>query len=115
VAAQLKSLSNAQGLLLKSFADLFVHPHPPPELLTLVKDFAKAQRVSPAGMLPPEVASVLYYAAIGAARLRLGQRISSLPDAELSEGCSWALDQSWVDARMKEIFIDLRQALSHSG
>jgi hypothetical protein len=115
LAAQLKALADAHGLLLKSFADLFVHPHPPLELLRLVKDFAKAHRASPTGALPPEVASVLYFAAIGVAQLRLGQRISSLPDEALRQGCSWALDQSWVDARTKEIFTELRQTLGRSA
>src|SRR5208283_5425908 len=41
-AARLKTLSDAQGLLLKSFSDLFHHPSPPLELLRLAKDFAKA-------------------------------------------------------------------------
>jgi hypothetical protein len=115
LAAQLKGLTGAQGLLLKSFADLFIHPHPPLELLVLVKDFAKAQRASPAGALPREVASVLYFAAIAVSRLRLGQRISSLPDAALREGCAWALDQSWVDERMKAIFSELRLILGSAA
>ena len=37
---QLCSLASSQGLLLKSFADLFLHPHPPLELLELTKAFA---------------------------------------------------------------------------
>src|SRR5580692_11837540 len=41
-AARLKLVSQAQSLLLKSFADLFHHPAPPVELLQMVKDFAKA-------------------------------------------------------------------------
>jgi hypothetical protein len=41
-AARLTTLSQAQGLLLKSFSDLFQHPAPPVELLELVKNFAKA-------------------------------------------------------------------------
>src|ERR1700749_2217776 len=40
-AARLKTLSEAQGLVLKSFSDLFHHPAPPIELLELVKNFAK--------------------------------------------------------------------------
>ena len=41
-ATRIRMQSEAQGLLLKSFADLFHHPSPPLELLELIKDFAKA-------------------------------------------------------------------------
>src|SRR5271168_3421986 len=58
-ASRLKNLSEAQGLLLKSFADLFAHPAPPVELLILIKDFAKANRDQPGSGLPPEIATTL--------------------------------------------------------
>src|SRR5579862_5062003 len=54
-ACQIKSLSEAQGLLLKSFADLFHHPSPAKELLVLVKEFAKANMDHPESGLPAEV------------------------------------------------------------
>jgi hypothetical protein len=40
-AQRLASLSAAQGLLVRSFRDLFRHPCPPIELLVLTKDYAK--------------------------------------------------------------------------
>src|SRR5208337_2933814 len=40
-AVKLKVLSEAQGLLLKSFSELFEHPAPPIELLEATKEFAK--------------------------------------------------------------------------
>src|SRR5208337_2900138 len=46
-AARLKNLSEAQSLVLRSFADLFRHPSPPVEVLELVKDFAKANMDHP--------------------------------------------------------------------
>src|SRR5580658_3492598 len=63
-AARSKILSEAQGLLLRSFADLFHHPSPPIELLNMIKDFAKSNRDHPASGLPQEIASTLYYASI---------------------------------------------------
>src|SRR5208282_5592011 len=63
-SARLKLLSGAQSLLLKSFSDLFQHAVPPLELLSLTKDFAKANMDQPASSLPQEVAAVLYYASI---------------------------------------------------
>ncbi len=72
-AVRLKNLSDAQSLLLKSFLDLFHHPVPPMELLTLTKDFAKANMDHPDSSLPNEVAAALYYTSIAAALVRLDE------------------------------------------
>src|SRR6202789_869498 len=85
-ATRIRMQSEAQGLLLKSFADLFHHPSPPIELLNMIKDFAKSNRDHPASGLPQEIASTLYYASIAAALVRLNQRITQLPDADLRRG-----------------------------
>jgi hypothetical protein len=111
-AARLKTLSEAQSLLLKSFSDLFHHPVPPLELLTLTKDFAKANMDHPESSLPQEVAAVLYYASIAAAAVRLDARISQLPNAELQRGLVWAGDQPWVDDRTREIFVQALKKIS---
>jgi hypothetical protein len=97
-AQQLKGLSDAEGLLLKSYADLFRHPRPPLRLLRLVKDFAKAASAAPAGPVPREVAQVLYYASIAAALVRWGERITSLDDEALRCGFRWVQRLSWAEA-----------------
>jgi hypothetical protein len=79
-----------------SFEELFRHPHPPRELLLLVKEFAKTSDQCENSPLPPEIATVLYYAAILSARLRLGERISTLSDESLANGLRWALAQDWL-------------------
>jgi len=107
-ATRLRTLSEAQGLLLKSFADLFHHPSPPVELLELVKDFAKANLDHPGSGLPGEIAAALYYTSIAAALVRLDARISQLPDADLQRGLRWAMEQGWLDEKTKEL---LAQAL----
>lgn len=107
-ATRLKALSEAQCLLLRSFGDLFHHAVPPLELLTLTKDFAKANMDHPESSIPQEVAGVLYYASIATALVRLDTRISQLKDAELRRGLLWARDQSWIDGPTREI---LEQAL----
>ena len=96
-AARLPGLCQAHGLLLRSFGDLFAHPSPPLELLEMTKRFAKALRRHPDSPLPPDVASVLYYASIAAALARCGRRISALPDPELRRGLAWALARTWID------------------
>jgi hypothetical protein len=98
------------------FADLLFAPHPPIELLDLVKQFAKANRSHGDGPMQ-KIAGVLYYASILAARLRChgGQRISQLSDAELATGVGWALDQPWIDARTRGLFEEGRAFLGGSN
>jgi len=103
LAEQLRGLSDAQALTLRSFADLFQHPQPPVELLRLVKDFAKAAHESSEGPLPPEIARVLYYASIAAALARLKTRITSLSDVQLREGFGWVQTRDWIDPATKEL------------
>src|SRR5580658_7296717 len=107
-ASRLKTLSEAQGLVLKSFSDLFHHPSPPVELLELVKNFAKANLDHPESGLPSEIASTLYYISIAAALVRLDTRISKLPDDSLQRGLSWTREQAWLDDKTREL---LAQAL----
>jgi hypothetical protein len=63
-AGRLREEAAAGGLLLKSFGDLLQHPHPPLGLLKMMKDFAKACRISPASTMPSEISSVVYFASI---------------------------------------------------
>jgi hypothetical protein len=103
VSGKLKTLTDASGLLLKSFRDLFQHPAPPPELLCLVKEFAKLNRDQPDSLLPADVASVLYYLSIAAALTRWGERISALSDDGLLRGFAWAMSQNWIDEPAREL------------
>ena len=108
-AVKLRSASDAQGLLLKSFADLVHHPSPVAELLVLVKDFAKANLDHPDSGLPGEIATALYYTSIAAALVRLDERISQLADADLQRGLRRTLKQTWLDEKTKDL---LAQALA---
>ena len=108
-AAKLRTLSEAQGLLLKSFGDLFHHPAPIIELLELVKDFAKANLDHPDSGLPGEIAAALYYTSIAAALVRLEARISQLGDMDLQRGFRRTMGQAWLDEKTKEL---LAQALA---
>lgn len=112
VAGQLQTLAAAQGLLLSSFAELFNHPAPPLALLQLVKDFAKANRDHPGSGLPAEIAATLYYLSIAAALVRLHQRITQLPDAELRRGLELTAKQSWLDEKTKALLADAIEALA---
>ncbi len=102
-AVRLKNLSEAQGLVLKSFGELFRHPAPPVELLELTKDFAKLNLDHPDSTLPSEIAAALYYTSIAAALVRLDTRITQLKDAELRRGLQWTREQPWTDPETKKL------------
>jgi len=113
-AEQLKLVSEAQGLLLRSFSDLIHHPSPPLELLELVKNFAKANVDHPESGLPAEVASALYYLSIAAALVRREARISKLADADLARGFAWAGAQAWLDERAGRLLAEAGAKISVS-
>ena len=88
---------------LKTFNDLLHHESPPLDLLKRAKNFSKSCRMNP-DLLPAEVATVIYYAAIIVARQRHVETITELPDELLEQGINWTLAQPWVDERTKSIF-----------
>jgi len=110
-----KALAQAELLKIQSFADLLRHPHPPIDLLKLIKDYAKCNRDHPDSHLPGEVAAVIYYLSIVAAWLRCGQKITRLSDQDLQEGVDWVLNLSWVDEETKATFREGPQFLARPG
>jgi hypothetical protein len=111
-ATRIQNLSEAQGLLLKSFGDLFHHPAPAKELLVLVKEFAKANMDHPESGLPTEITTALYYTSIAAALVHLDERISKLSDADLQNGLRWTQQQSWLDDKIRSLLADASKKLS---
>jgi len=95
---------SAAGPAPATFGELFAHPHPPLELLELAKEFGKALRRDPSAGVPVEVATVIYYASIVAARLRYGRQISDLDEAALRRGIQWTLARPWLDAATRALF-----------
>ncbi|MFH0982416.1 MAG: hypothetical protein V2A79_12875 [Planctomycetota bacterium] len=103
-ARKLRTGADAQGLLLRSFGDLFRHPNPPIGLLKMTKQFAKANRNQPDSPLPREISTILYYASIAAALVRCRKRIAELDDAALREGFAWGCQQPWIDDATRALF-----------
>ena len=100
---KLAGLRTPAGRPVDTFDDLFTHPAPPVALLELVKEFAKTSRRSGRRQLPPEVASMLYYLAIGIALLRCDHRLTRLSGPALREGFRWASAQSWADEATRDL------------
>jgi len=115
VANRLKSLSSGEGLLLKSFRDLFEHPNPPVELLDVARLYAKACSMHPESHLPPQVAKALYFASIAVAMVRCGGRITSLDREKLAASFRWFEKQPWVDQGLRTIFGEALRLVSREG
>ena len=98
------SIAEHQAFLEGSYRDLLSHIAPPLALLRLVKDYAKTCRSRRRGLIPDDVATVLYYAAIVAARVRLSENITSISDQSLRRGLKWALAQPWLDSHLRALF-----------
>lgn len=73
----------------------------------MMKRFAKAMRNHPEAPIPAAVANICYYAAIAAAMVRGGQRISRLDNDTLRQGLNWSASQSWIDEPTRSL---LREA-----
>ncbi len=108
-AAALRDAAESKGLLLKSFGDILRHPRPPVALLKLMKDFAKACRISPDSSIPREVSTVLYLASIVAAMTKCSRRITKLDRAALGKSVQWALAQPWLDETTRALFLEGQQ------
>jgi hypothetical protein len=88
---------------IRTFRELFQHPHPPVEFLEATKRFAKRCRNQPESPLPDEITTLLYFLAIVVARTRCGVRISGLDGEALRTGLDWALEQPWLDPTVREL------------
>ena len=89
---------------IRNFGDLLRHPKPPLPLLRLAKDFAKASDHGNEALLPSEIATVLYFACLAAARVRLRIQISELDDEALLKGIRWCASQQWLDSDTRTLF-----------
>jgi hypothetical protein len=109
VAHQVKE---AQVDPLLTLEQLLSHPHPPVELLKLVKRFAKLCMRDRENPLPSEIVMLLYYVSIAASLVRLDQPISELTPASLGRGLTWLSTQEWVT---DDVRLLLREGLSRLG
>lgn len=80
-----------------TFGDVLRDPSPAVAALERVKQLSRAYRSDPDPPVPPEVATALYFAAIAAALVRCGRRITSASDELLRDGMRWAAAHPWLD------------------
>jgi hypothetical protein len=103
-AEQVSRLGDAAEPPIRTFGDLLRHPAPPVELLEMTKRFAKRARRKPGSAVPEEVAGVLYFGSILAARTRCQHPISNLSENEMRRGIDWVVAQEWVDPATRALF-----------
>jgi hypothetical protein len=89
-----------------TFGELLCRTDPPLPLLKLMKDFARAHTIQPHSPIPREIATVLYYAAILAALVRHGARISGLDDEPLRKGVQAVLLNDWLDESTRTLLTE---------
>jgi hypothetical protein len=94
-----------------TFRDVLFSPATSLAWLVRVKEYAKARLLRRDPCFPPELARVLYYGSLLAARARYGERITSLTDAECRIGVDWVIRQDWVEAEVREWFRSARGRL----
>ena len=100
---ELDSAGKYHGLASQTYGRLFREPAPPIEALHLVKQFAKSGRAQRGALLPPEVATVLYYISIIVAQQRCAARITTLEEATIADGRRWILAQPWISDEIKAL------------
>jgi hypothetical protein len=76
--------------------------------LVRVKEYAKARLERKDPCFPAELARVLYYGSVLAARQRFGEEITSLTDAEFRIGVEWVIQQDWIEDEVRDWFRSAR-------
>ncbi len=79
------------------------HVHTNVSTLDRIKNIAKKIMTPKTPQPSNEAALVIYYLAIGTARLRHNAQITTLPDHAICTGLNWAHQQSWIDAPTRQL------------
>ncbi len=87
-----------------TFADVLFGTSSDMTIVEAIKKFSKNQTNHQGeATLPKSVAGVLYMCSIAAALVRAQLRITTLVDDDLKAKMRWALKQSWLDDRSREL------------
>lgn len=108
---RVRELASAATPPVVTFGDLLNHPHPPADLLRLVKNFARKSGERSGGHLPHDVVSALYFGSIAVAIARANVRISELDLPAIQKGVAWADNSPWIQQTMPGFFKSLAASL----
>ena len=87
-----------------TLGDLFQHPYPPVEVMRAVKDWAKHCIQQNDESTPPQIASIIYLAAVATALVRCDQRITHSENTDLQVTFRQALGAAWLSRDVRRIF-----------
>ena len=107
-----RSLATHAKPPIHTFGDLLIHPSPSYDLLDQVKRYTKLVRSKAQDPMLQQVVSLVYYAAIAAAWLRHGRRLTSLDGSIVHEGLQWSLERPWLDPSLAPLFRDALAGLT---
>jgi DNA-directed RNA polymerase specialized sigma24 family protein len=96
-----------------TLGQLLADPAPSLGDLVSVKEFFKCEAGRSNRAVPQAICTLLYYAAIVVAGIRLQQQISSLGTEALLHGIDWLDQQSWLDAKTRKLLADGRKWLDN--
>lgn len=99
----------------ETFRELLQSEAPPLELLKMVKDFGKASWTAEGSPLPADIGTVLYFAAVAAARERCDTQITSLSPRQIQRGVKWCMEQDWLDADTRALLKACLKSTSGKG
>jgi DNA-directed RNA polymerase specialized sigma24 family protein len=103
IAAAARSVPGATPGSL-TLSEVFADPMPSVELLREIKEWARRSTRAQDSPLPADLASLLYFASIAAARLRRGQWISKLDPSLVHKGLEMLLARDWVGEPFRTLF-----------
>ncbi len=118
-AAESDAARGPDGWETRTYRALFTAADPPLDRLQSIKSRAKyginadpSDQEGPDadGVLPREVATVVYYAALAAARVHAGVSITQLDDTAFRTGLHWALGHTWVDEPVRGLLTKALEA-----
>ena len=88
-----------------TFGEQLLSPTPALEVLSAIKEYGRTLSQDQNSPLAGMPATILYYAAIAAAKLRFHLKITRLTERELVEGYAWAMAQDGAET-LVQLFHD---------
>jgi len=108
---QVRDKGRSQDPPIETVGELLRRDTPPPDLLEMLKDAAKAARRDKTDTLPVEVPTAIYFATIAVALVKNDARISSLSSEEMKKGFTWTSRQDWFDEQIAELLEEAARKL----
>lgn len=98
-----ESSASAQKRKIKTFDDLFHASSPPPELLDIVRQYAKSCHNEKECSLPPVIAGALYWSVMAVSIATKTKIQTKLTHTDIQVGLKWLADQKWMTPFLQQL------------